>query len=108
MTPEILTIRKLKRPDAEMWWPAYAIADDEFGPWLFSPNGTACRGRSGTNYTNNYVSRGDRNDGFNITHLMPKTGWWVATWRRKHGVVIRIDICTPPVFTDDEWQYVDL
>ena len=54
------------------------------------------------------MGRGDRDDGYNVMHLMPKSGWWVATWRRKHGVVIGIDISTPPRFNDGEWQYVDL
>ena len=102
-------IRKIKRPDGIGRWPAYVLAEDSFGSWLYSPMGCRYRGRSGETITECEVGQGDRAHGLPVLHLAPKIGWWFAAWHRLGGAaIIGIDVCTPPTRIDDEWRYTDL
>ena len=37
--PKETVIRKIKRPDGIARWAAYQVTEDEYGVWLFSPEG---------------------------------------------------------------------
>src|SRR5688572_14299615 len=102
-------IRKTKRPDGMGRWPAYVLAEDTFGTWLYSPLGCIYRGQRGETTGECEVGQGDRDRGHPVLHLVPKIGWWFAAWYRLDGAAtIGIDICTPPACVDNEWRYTDL
>ena len=105
MTHEITVIRKIKRPEGILRWPAYMISSDRYGLWLYSPKGTICRGQSGTQVLENEVGRGNREEGLPVLHLIPKEAWWIAAWCSLH---LHFDICTPPTLIGGEWNYIDL
>lgn len=103
--PEIVTIRKRKRPDGLATWRAYVIGTDAAGTWLFTPKGSRYRGeRAGVvGYTQ--VGQGSRDAGRDILHLAPPGQWWFAAWD-PDGV--GIDVSTPPVVSDGACEFVDL
>jgi hypothetical protein len=102
-------IRKIKRPGGMGRWPAYVLAEDSFGSWLYSPLGCVYRGQSGETITECEVGQGNRARGLPVLHLVPRVGWWFAAWYRIGGAaIIGIDICTPPTRINDEWHYTDL
>jgi len=104
-----IVIRKIKRPDGIGRWPAYVLAEDSFGTWLYSPLGCIYRGRSGGTTAECEVGQGNRARGLPVLHLVPKIGWWFAAWYRLGGTaVIGIDVCTPPTCLNNEWRYTDL
>ena len=105
---EKTVIRKLKRPDKMGRWAAYVVNKDRYGLWLFSPKGTIYRGQSGKTIGECEVGQGTLPEGLPVIHLMPEALWWTASWCREHETRISVDICTPPVFDDEEWTYTDL
>jgi hypothetical protein len=82
MNPEKVIIRKVKRPEGMMRWPAYVAGNDDHGLWLFSPKGTICRGQSGSGMAEVEVGHGNREAGLPVMHLMPVSAWWTASWCR--------------------------
>jgi hypothetical protein len=91
-----------------MVWRAYALGEDAFGTWLFTPEGSIVCGRRGGKVGTSYVGVPDK-PGLNVLHLVPNAGWWFGTWANDGvGQRIAIDICTPPVHTDGEWIFDDL
>ena len=102
-------IRKIKRPDGVERWPAYVVAEDGFGVWLYSPKGSLYRGRTGTLVTECEVGQGNRDAGRPVLRLMPRAGWWTAAWCfDDQELVIGVDICTQPSLVNEEWQFIDL
>ena len=108
MIPEKVIIRKVKRPEGMIRWPAYVAGNDDHGLWLYSPKGTICRGQSGSGTAEVEVGQGNREAGVPVMHLMPVSGWWTACWRRVPDSRISVDVCTPPQLIDGEWTYIDL
>ena len=108
MIPERVIIRKVKRPEGMMRWPAHVVGKDDHGLWLFSPKGTICRGQSESGTAEVEVGQGNRKAGVPLIHLMPDSGWWTACWRRVPKARISVDVCTPPRLIDGEWTYIDL
>lgn len=101
-------IQKRKRPEGLMVWRAYVLGADDFGTWLFTPEGSLVRGRRGGEVASSYVGVPE-NPGLHVLHLVPTNGWWFGTWAIDGvGRRISIDICTPPVYVDGEWHYDDL
>lgn len=108
MMSEKVIIRKVKRPEAMIRWPAYVVGKDDHGLWLFSPKGTICRGQSRSGRSEVEVGQGNREAGLPVMHLMPDSGWWTASWCRVPKSRISVDVCTPPRLIDGEWTYIDL
>jgi hypothetical protein len=92
-----------------MVWRAYVLAEDGFGTWLFTPEGSIVSGRrDGEVDRSSYVGVPDK-PGLHVLHLVPTAGWWFGTWANDGvGQRIAIDICTPPVHIDGEWLFDDL
>lgn len=99
-------IRKLKRPATMYRWPAYVVARDRHGLWLFSPQGTVHRGQVGEWIGECRV--GEPTHGAPVIQLIPVAQWWTAVWCRDCAATISVDICTPPVLEHGEWTYTDL
>src|SRR5712692_278747 len=98
-------LRKVKLKGGYGRWPAYEIATDRFGRWLFSPAGTVYWGHSATGAVLEWeVGRGpDASEGVAELWLLPADTWWVAKWAESRGVrEISIDICTPAAQVDGE------
>ncbi|HEX6525482.1 MAG TPA: DUF402 domain-containing protein [Streptosporangiaceae bacterium] len=110
---EVTFIRKLKRPDGNGLWPAYHIGADRFGSWLFTPRGSRYRGEKAgvASYCNVGSPVGP---GLAVLHLVPVTGWWIATFPDRDGDGdggrwrVTVDICTPPRLDGGVWTYTDL
>lgn len=54
-----------------------------------------------------YVEQVNLEEGTDVIHLIPKSGWWTAAWCAKQEWV-SVDICSPPKLIDGEWYYTDL
>ncbi len=104
MTPATTFVRKRKRPTGCGLWPTYQLEKDDYGTWLFTPRHSLHRGNDGTFCEVAQTSPGG--PGEDALHLVPRDGWWFATWRP--GGLLVADISTPPAFVDNEWTYVDL
>lgn len=98
-------LRKVKRDAGWGRWPAYVVAQDVYGVWVFSPRGSIYHGQVGERVIELEVGQGDRAVGVPVVQLLP-TGWWTATWWE--GRLISVDVCTPPELIDNEWTYIDL
>lgn len=107
--PEVTYIQKLKRPDGSGLWPAYHTGTDQYGTWLFTPRGSRYRGESGgaVGYCNVGSPVGP---GIAVMHLVPVTGWWIATfWDQDGGRwSVTVDVCTPARLAAGTWTYTDL
>jgi hypothetical protein len=92
-----------------MVWKAYVLGDDEYGTWLYTPEGSRVVGRRGGVVSSSFVGIPDA-PGLHVLQLVPADGgWWFGTWAVDHVAPrTAIDICTPPAFAEDEWSYVDL
>jgi hypothetical protein len=93
-----------------MTWRAYEFTVDEFGTWLYSPQGTLVRGEKDGEVLFNEVGRGNRDRGSHCLHLVPPPGaWWFAIWA-DDGTLrsVAVDVCVPPSFDGEEWCYADL
>ncbi len=104
-------LRKVKRGGGFGRWPAYEIASDKHGRWLYSPKGTVYLGHPATGEVIEWeVGRAPADsEGTAEMHLVPPTGWWVAKWCVSQGVRrIAVDVCVPAVLEVDEWSFVDL
>ncbi len=104
-------VQKQKRGKGSGQWPAYVLGEDEHGTWLFCPAGTSYRSwnTQGQFVFSGEVGQGDRDAGMAVVHLIPRAGWWIASWWDDvAGRRISIDICTPPALADDVWHYDDL
>ncbi len=104
-------LRKVKRGRGFGRWPAYEIATDKHGRWLYSPKGTVYLGYPAASEVIEWeVGRApDASEGMAELHLVPPTGWWVAKWCVSQGVRrIAVDVCVPAVLDVDEWSFVDL
>jgi len=77
---QTVRIRKQKRPTGQMIWRAYVFTTDQFGTWLYSPEGTLVRGEKDGVIAFNEVGRGNRARGAHCIHLVPPGGWWFAIW----------------------------
>lgn len=107
--PEVTYIQKLKRPDGSGLWPAYHTGTDQYGTWLFTPRGSRYRGEGGG--TVGYCNVGSPvGPGVAVMHLVPVTGWWIATFRDRDGGrwSVTVDICTPARLAASTWTYTDL
>jgi len=102
MTPTY--IRKRKRPTGCGLWPTYLMEADEHGTWLFTPQHS--RHRDGDGEFCEVAQQWPGGPGEHALHLVPRDGWWFATWRPS-GLLVA-DVSTQPVFVDNEWTYVDL
>ena len=101
-------IRKRKRPEGFMVWRAYVLAEDEFGVWLYTPEGSIVCGARGGEVASSYVGVPEK-PGLHVLHLVPPAAWWFGTWANDGiGQRVAIDICTPPVHVDGEWVFDDL
>jgi hypothetical protein len=108
---EMNFVQKQKRGQGSGQWPAYVLGEDAHGVWLFCPAGTPYRGWNihGQFVWSGEVGQGDRDAGMAVVHLVPRAGWWIASWwDDAAGRRISIDICTPPALADDVWHYDDL
>jgi len=106
-----VVLRKVKRSGAYGRWPAYEIASDPHGHWLYSPKGTVYRGhpRVGEAVDWEIGRPPGASEGASELHLVPRGRWWVAKWYVSEGLRwISVDICEPPVLADGEWSFVDL
>ncbi|MEV0801504.1 DUF402 domain-containing protein [Kribbella sp. NPDC050281] len=97
-------VRKRKRPMGCGLWPSYEWEADEFGTWLFTPAHSRHRGDDGAFCE--VAQRWPGGPGEDALHLVPRDGWWFATWRPR-GLLVA-DVSTQPVLVGDEWTYVDL
>ncbi len=104
MTPATTSVRKRKRPTGCGLWPTYQLETDEYGTWLFTPRHSLHLGHDGAFCEVAQMSPGG--PGEDALHLVPRDGWWFATWRPR-GLLVA-DVSTPPELIDNEWTYVDL
>jgi hypothetical protein len=81
----------------EIWWTARVLGRDEFGTWLFCPQG----------------ARHERVGGeasvlpCDAVQLLPAGEWWAAWWwADEHWV--SVDVSTPPHWDGTAWRYLDL
>lgn len=102
-------VRKRKRPSGTGTWSAYVIAEDEHGTWLFSPKGSLFRGeKDGEIVGIVQVAQGDRGEGRDALHLVPRhEKWWFTAWGNFDDT-LTVDICLPMTFDGTTWEYVDL
>lgn len=104
-------LRKVKLSGGYGRWPAYEVAADEFGRWLFSPSGTVYWGHSAADGVVQWeVGRGpSASRGVAELWLVPPDVWWVAMWAEADGVrSIAVDVCRPAQRVGGEWRFVDL
>jgi uncharacterized protein DUF402 len=97
-------IRKVKRPTGSGLWPTYFLAADEYGTWFHTPQHS--RYRDGDGGTCEVAQQSPGGPGEHALHLVPRDGWWFATWRL--GGLLAADVSTPPVLVGNEWTYDDL
>lgn len=101
-------IRKVKRGKGDGLWGSYIVDRDEFGLWLYTPQGSLYRGTNGSDVSVCHAGRPEP-PGASVIHLIPTTGWWFARWQGvETGAHVAIDICTPSSFAEDLWTYDDL
>lgn len=107
MAPNTVVMRKIKRPKTLGFGrhPAYELAADRFGIWLFSPKGTIYRSQIGSEVVECEVGQGSADAGRPVIHLIPEASWWVAWWCE---LFISVDVCVPPRRVDGEWSFTDL
>ncbi len=107
--PDLVFIRKQKRPDGSGFWGAYKTGEDAFGVWLFTPRGSLYRGEKGGSTA--YCKVGSpEGPGIPVMHLVPRAAWWIATFWAPAEVPwsLTFDISTPPRLDGAVWSYVDL
>ena len=100
-TFEIVRVEKQKRPYGVVSeWDAYVVRDDVHGLWLHSPKDSIHHLRQGGVWVVPW----------NGVQLIPKgSAWWIAWfWDCPTGRWTAADVCTPAVFVDGSWSYVDL
>lgn len=74
------------------------IGEDEHGVWLWAPPGIeAQRGDEPPKQTSHAFAK-----------LIPHDGWFTAIWNAAGKYEIYIDVGTPPVWTDDRVEMIDL
>ena len=108
---ERAVLRKVKLSGGFGRWPAYVVADDVHGRWMFSPKGTVYLGHPvGGDVVVWEVGRGpDELEGMPELWLLAREGCWAAVWYEYRGVRrIAVDVCTPPELVGGEWRFVDL
>lgn len=100
---DTVSVRKIKRPDGTSLWRGYVVANDEFGTWVFSPEGSAIE----TTKAGKSEREPRKKD---ILVLMPTNEWYTALWWSGEGedTDIYVDIAKPPMFVNKEWKCVDL
>lgn len=104
-------LRKSKLDGSFGRWPAYELAADPFGRWLFSPARSVYWGHDSSGRVIEWeVGRGpDMREGVAELWLLTAGGWWAARWAKIEGVrLISVDICTPAQELDGEWSFTDL
>lgn len=99
---DIVSVRKIKRPDGTALWRGYVVANDEFGTWIFSPKGTSIEWAKGGA---DEIKKWAESD---ILALMPNDEWFTALWWAGGDTDITVDIAKPPMFVNKEWKWVDL
>ena len=105
---ETVSIRKVKRPDGNLLWQAYVVGEDSDGTWLFTPQGSMCRGEAKDQVVTCAVGRPEP-PGLAVLHLVPTGGWWFAQWALDGDARrIAMEICRPPQHVGPEWSFVDL
>ena len=107
--PDLMFIRKQKRPDGSGFWGAYKTGEDAFGVWLFTPRGSLYRDEKAGSTSYCYVGRPER-PGIPVMHLVPRSTWWIATFSplAEGPRSLNFDISTPPRLQGSVWSYVDL
>ena len=106
---DVVFIRKRKRPTGSALWPTYRTGQDDFGTWLFTPQGSYFRAeKNGAVVCCNVGS--PVGPGIAVMHLVPHTGWWIATFwdEDEPRWSVTVDICTPPRLSDGVLTYIDL
>ncbi|MBA2608735.1 MAG: DUF402 domain-containing protein [Actinobacteria bacterium] len=100
-------IRKIKRPGPISTWAGHVVSDDEFGLWVFSPNGTMVHTDNDGVATIKLFGNGH---GPGVLCLLPSDEWWLGCWwtREPGEPRLAIDACTPPVLIDGIWTWIDL
>jgi len=102
--PDLVFIRKQKRPDGSGFWGAYKTGEDAFGVWLFTPQGSLYRGEMAGSTAYCYVGS-PQAPGIPVMHLVPRAAWWIASFGTRS---LTFDISTPPRLDGSVWSYVDL
>jgi hypothetical protein len=107
---DVAVIRKVRRPNRVGVWPAYVVAEDDFGTWLFSPKGSLFRGENNEAVIGVVeVGQGDRDAGIDVLHLAPHGDWWFAAWWDLDDVRhLTVDIARPAEVVGGVCTYVDL
>ena len=107
--PDLMFIRKQKRPDGSGFWGAYKTGEDAFGAWLFTPRGSLYRGEQAGSTAYCHVGS-PAGPGIPVMHLVPRAAWWIATFWAPAEVrwSLTFDVSTPPRLDGSVWSYVDL
>jgi hypothetical protein len=108
---EYRVLRKVKLDGSFGRWPAYEIAKDEHGLWMFSPKGTVYQGHHADGEVVEWeVGRPPQEpEGMAELWLLPPNDSWAANWYEYRGVRrIAVDVCKPSELIDSEWRFVDL
>lgn len=99
---EVGAFRKIRRLGYRGTLSAYAVAEDEFGTWSFTPSGSTVRHNERGVET---IGTLEQQPGF--LRLIPRNGWWISSWWAHNGNVFA-DACTPAEFVDNAWTWTDL
>lgn len=106
---DVVTIRKWKRPAGSGSWQGYALAQDEYGLWAFTPPQSIYTGIHPDGRRETCEVAQDRNGvGRSCVVLLPSGKWYVARWVAGSDHVVDIDIATPPIRFGEVWAYDDL
>jgi hypothetical protein len=107
--PDLVFIRKQKRPDGSGVWGAYKTGEDAFGVWLFTPRGSLYRGEKAGSTA--YCKVGSpEGPGMPVMHLVPRAAWWIATFWAPAEVPwsLTFEVSTPPRLDGAVRSYVHL
>lgn len=109
MVLEVVTIRKWKRPAGSGSWRGYALGQDRYGSWVFTPRHSTYTGVRPDGRKETYeVSADPHHVGRHSVVLLPPGHWYVARWVFGSGHLIDVGIATPPMRFGDTWVYDDL
>jgi hypothetical protein len=91
-------LHKIKRPGGVHRYDTLLSGTDEFGTWLFAPQGAAWQAPHDSGRLP-----------FDVLVLLAPARPYVAWWcNDPHGRRLEIDVCLPPEPVTDGWSFVDL